>query len=100
MSRLPGFLDSITRSGEVGLAIYTAGTDVLAVDDLGMLMLTAEDVLARDVFVVDQLRLRNVPVVMLLGGGYTSESHRLIAISVAAILNRHCRSESTQFENG
>jgi histone deacetylase 11 len=90
-SRLPVFLDSITRSGDVGLAIYTAGTDVFAGDDLGMLALSAADVLERDEFVVDQLRQRRLPTVMLLGGGYTPESHRLIAASTATILRHYGR---------
>jgi histone deacetylase 11 len=90
-SRLPVFLDSITRSGNVGLAIYTAGTDVFTGDDLGLMALSAADVLERDQFVVDQLRQRQLPTLMLLGGGYTSESHRLIAASTTAILRHHGR---------
>ena len=88
-SRLPGFLKSITRSGDVGLAIYTAGTDVFASDDLGLLGLSADDILVRDLFVMDELRRHQLPAVMLLGGGYTSESHRLVATSVGAILEKH-----------
>lgn len=88
-SRLPSFLDSISKSGVVGLAIYVAGTDVLAGDDLGLMSLTAESILQRDLFVVEQLRSRGLPTVMLLGGGYTSESHRLVATSVASILRQH-----------
>lgn len=87
--RLPGFLESITRSGNVGLAIYTAGTDVFASDDLGLLSLSADDILERDLFVMDELRRHQLPTVMLLGGGYTSESHRLVATSVGAILEKH-----------
>lgn len=88
-TRLPGFLDSITRSVQVGLAIYTAGTDVFGGDDVGFLGLSAEHVLTRDVFVINELRRRKIPAVMLLGGGYTTESHRLVATSVAAILEQH-----------
>lgn len=90
-SRLPGFLNSVTRSGEANLAIYVAGTDVVAGDDLGLLDLSAEQVLERDLFVLEQLRCRGVPTVMLLGGGYTAESHRLVATSVGAILTRFRR---------
>lgn len=87
--RLPPFLDSITRSGEVELAIYNAGTDVFTEDELGLLSLSAEDILQRDEFVMEELRRRQLPAVMLLSGGYTSESHRLIATSVSAILRRY-----------
>jgi len=89
--QLPGFLDSVTRSGKAKLAIYTAGTDVFSGDDLGLMMLSADQVLERDLFVFEQLRNRNVPTVMLLGGGYTEESHRLIATSARAILQRFRR---------
>lgn len=87
-SLLPGFLNSVTRSGEAGLAIYVAGTDVVAGDDLGLLNLSADQVLERDLYVFEQLRSRGVPTVMLLGGGYTTGSHRLVATSVGAILRR------------
>jgi histone deacetylase 11 len=87
--QLPSFLDSITRSGDVGLAIYNAGTDVFEQDELGLLSLTADDILMRDEFVLEELRRRQLPSVMLLSGGYTSGSHRLVATSVGAILKRY-----------
>jgi histone deacetylase 11 len=83
---LPGFLDSIGRSRRVGLAIYNAGSDVYHGDSLGGLNLSAEGVLRRDRFVVDELRLRNLPVVMLPSGGYSRESYKLLADSVQALI--------------
>lgn len=83
---LPQFLDGVRAEGEVGLAIYNAGTDVYAGDELGLLELSGADVLERDLFVVDELRSRGWPMVMLTSGGYTEESHRLIARSVVEIL--------------
>lgn len=87
--RLPAFLDSVTKSGDVALTIYNAGSDVFIGDKLGRLNLSAEDILQRDEFVMEELRRRQLPAVMLLSGGYTSESHRLIATSVSAILRRY-----------
>jgi histone deacetylase 11 len=86
---LPGFLDSVGRSGRVALAVYNAGTDVFAGDALGGLSLSAADVLARDLFVIEQLRSRGVPVVMLLSGGYSRESYRLVANTVVELLQRY-----------
>jgi histone deacetylase 11 len=83
---LPGFLDSIGRSGRVGLAIYNAGSDVYAGDALGGLNVSAQGVLQRDRFVVDELRQRDLPVVMLPSGGYSRESYKLLADSVRALL--------------
>jgi histone deacetylase 11 len=83
---LPGFLDSIASSQPVGLAIYNAGTDVLAGDPLGGLNISAAGILERDLFVVRQLRERDIPTVMLLSGGYTRMSHRLVADSVIRLV--------------
>jgi len=83
---LPRFMDRVLAEGPVGLAIYNAGTDVYEGDGLGMLGLTAEDVLQRDLLVIEEIRRRGMPLVMLTSGGYTEESHRLIARSVVEIL--------------
>jgi histone deacetylase 11 len=88
-SSLPGFLDKVPRNGRVGLAIYNAGTDVFEGDTLGGMKLSAADVLERDLHVIDQLRMRNIPAVMLLSGGYSHESHRLVANTVVELLRRY-----------
>ncbi len=85
--RLPPFLDSVGQSASVGIAVYNAGTDVFAGDPLGGLALSAEAIVERDVFVVEQLRRRSIPVVMLLSGGYTQMSHRLVADSLQRLLD-------------
>lgn len=85
---LPGFLDSITNSQPVDLAIYNAGTDVYRGDALGGLNVTTEHILERDLYVIDQLRSRNIPVAMLLSGGYSSESYRHVYKSVLALAER------------
>ncbi|MBP3956054.1 histone deacetylase [Gemmata sp. G18] len=86
---LPGFLDAIGRNARVGLAVYNAGTDVFTGDALGGLHLSAGDVLARDLYVIEQLRARGIPVVMLLSGGYSRESYRLVANTVVELLRRY-----------
>lgn len=85
---LPRFLDSVGRNGRVGLAVYNAGTDVYAGDALGGLGLSAADVLTRDLYAVGQLRARGLPTVMLLSGGYSRESYRLVANTVIELLRR------------
>jgi histone deacetylase 11 len=87
-ARLPPFLDSITRSKPVGLAIYNAGTDIVAGDPLGQLNVSAEGVLRRDLFVVGELRRLGIPTLMLLSGGYTRTSYQLVADSVIRLLER------------
>lgn len=84
--RLPGFFESVCKSS-VGLAIYNAGTDVFAEDPLGGLAISAETILARDLYVVSELRKRNIPTVMVLSGGYTKQSYQLVASSVIKLLS-------------
>ncbi len=86
--RLPGFLESISKNGEVSLAVYNAGTDVFEKDPLGNLPLSAAAVLQRDEFVVSQLRENGLPTVMLLSGGYTSVSYKLVADSVIRLVEQ------------
>ena len=88
--RLPGFLDSVCKTS-VGLAIYNAGTDVLASDPLGGLQISADGILARDLYVVSELRRRQIPTVMVLSGGYTRQSYRLVADSVIRLIERETR---------
>jgi histone deacetylase 11 len=80
--RLPGFLDSVSQSQTVGLAIYNAGSDIVAGDPLGALGVSANGVLRRDLYVVRQLRQRKLPTLVVLGGGYTRVSYQLVANSV------------------
>jgi histone deacetylase 11 len=86
---LPGFLDSIGQNARIGLAVYNAGTDVFEGDALGGLRVSASDVVARDLYVFEQLRARGIPVVMLLSGGYSRDSYRLVANTVVELLRRY-----------
>ncbi|MEZ6185861.1 MAG: hypothetical protein R3F62_12730 [Planctomycetota bacterium] len=82
---LPRFLDA--QRG-VALAVYNAGTDVFVDDPLGGLSLSAAAIAERDAWVVGELRRRGIPTAVVPSGGYTRESHRLIARSVAGWLGR------------
>jgi histone deacetylase 11 len=84
--RLPGFLDGLSQTQPIRLAIYNAGTDVVRDDPLGQLELSPEDVKARDCYVAEQCRQRGIPLVMLPSGGYTRESYRLVAGSIEAMV--------------
>lgn len=85
-NQLAAFLDSVTRSQSVALAVYVAGTDVVQGDPVGMLNLSPDDVRVRDQTVVTELRGRDIPTVMVLGGGYTHTSYQLVANSVGDFL--------------
>ena len=75
---LPEFL----ATGPFNLAFYNAGTDVLAKDPLGRLSLTREAVLERDRYVIQGLEKLGIPWVMVPSGGYTEESHKLLADTI------------------
>ncbi len=53
-----------------GLAFYVAGADPHEGDRLGRLKLTAAGLAARDEIVLQALRERGIPVVVLMAGGY------------------------------
>jgi acetoin utilization deacetylase AcuC-like enzyme len=63
---LPRVLDAARPE----LVYYQAGVDPLAEDTLGRLALSHAGLEARDHFVFESARLRGLPVVVTLGGGY------------------------------
>ena len=85
-SKLPSFLDALTKRDNLRLAIYNAGTDIYINDQLGGLNVTKAGVLERDQFVLQQLIGRQIPTVVLLSGGYSRESYQLVADMVGYAL--------------
>jgi len=69
-----------------GLIVYNAGTDVFEHDPLGGMKITAQGIVQRDELVFRFAQEKNVPVVMVLSGGYTQQSAMIIAQSVENIL--------------
>jgi histone deacetylase 11 len=76
---------AIDRSAP-GLIIYNAGTDVLKGDMLGGMGITAEGIVERDELVFKSALERNIPILMLLSGGYTRGSAKIIGRSIENIL--------------
>ncbi len=74
--KLSEFLES---APEPRLAIYNAGTDIIAGDRLGGHEVSYDGVAARDRLIVDTLAQRNIPAVIVTSGGYSNASHHLIA---------------------
>lgn len=85
---LPNFLNEVEKEQPPRLAIYNAGTDVYKNDSLGGISLSAEGILERDLFVFRELRKRQIPVMMLLSGGYSRESYQLVATSIQEIFQQ------------
>ena len=73
-------------SSNPNLIIFNAGTDIFKNDPLGALSISVEGIIARDEFVFKTARKLNVPVAMVLSGGYTKESSGIIAQSIINLL--------------
>ena len=69
-----------------GLVIYNAGTDILKGDMLGGMSITAEGIVKRDEIVFRCAVERKIPILMLLSGGYTRRSAKIIGRSIENIL--------------
>lgn len=64
------------------LILYNAGTDVLAGDPLGELLVSPEGVRDRDEIVFRFAKEQNCPILMVTSGGYTKKSAGVIADSI------------------
>lgn len=84
---LPLILDEVRPD----LVIYNAGSDVLEGDPLARFRLSASEIAERDLLVVTEARARDIPVAMLLSGGYSAESWKLHADAIEGILTRFDR---------
>ena len=75
---LPPVLDAARPD----IVYYQAGVDPLAGDGLGRLALSEAGLEARDSFVFQSARVRGIPLVVTLGGGYARPIARTIAAHV------------------
>ncbi|MFM1849025.1 MAG: hypothetical protein RL417_2499 [Pseudomonadota bacterium] len=82
MRQLPRALDTFSAD----LIVYSAGSDVCAGDRLGKMRLSDAAVYRRDEFVFAEAFKREIPIVMVLAGGYSRRSPNLIAGSIMHIL--------------
>jgi histone deacetylase 11 len=64
------------------IVFYNAGTDIYEDDPLGALRISADGIILRDEMVFRACKDLGVPIVMVLSGGYTSESANIIARSI------------------
>src|SRR5882672_102055 len=76
-------LPMVLDNAEADIAFYLAGVDVAAGDRYGKLALSEAGIRARDLAVIEAVRGRGIPLVIVLGGGYaatrarTAELHAL-----------------------
>jgi len=80
-SRLPAVLDDT----EPDIVFYLAGADPYVGDRLGKLALSIEGLRARDHFVFEQCRVRAIPVVVAMSGGYATDVDAIVTIHTNTI---------------
>ncbi|MBK0379461.1 histone deacetylase family protein [Mucilaginibacter segetis] len=80
-------LPEIIDQHQPDFIFYLAGVDVLATDKLGKLALTKSGCEARDRFVFEQCKSRNIPVQVSMGGGYSP--------NIKDIVDAHCNTYRT-----
>ena len=87
MQKLSSTLPAAIEAFKPELILYNAGTDVLQHDPLGYQSLTANGIKDRDAFVFAQARSRNIPIAMVLSGGYQMNNAEVIAQSIRNLHN-------------
>ncbi|MCK4540333.1 histone deacetylase [Candidatus Parcubacteria bacterium] len=68
------------------LIIYNAGTDIYSRDPLGKMNVSKEGIIKRDEVIFRYAKENNIPILMVLSGGYAFESARIIGESIENIL--------------
>jgi acetoin utilization deacetylase AcuC-like enzyme len=85
-------LPSVLERSEPNIAFYLAGVDVAAGDRYGKLALTEDGIRSRERMVIDAVRTRGVPLVIVLAGGYAATRAR------TAELHAHAFREAVAYE--
>lgn len=85
-------LPEVLDLAQADIAFYLAGVDVAAGDRYGRLALTEDGIRRRDRCVVESVRRRGVPLVIVLAGGYAETRVR------TAELHAHAFREAVDFE--
>lgn len=83
LGALDGALSKVR--GDFRVAFVIAGTDVLATDPIGGLMLSIDDVCERDKMILKRLNSLSIPAVFLGGGGYGKNSARATIRSIVEL---------------
>jgi len=88
LSILKKHIPMVIKKFKPGLIIYNAGTDILKGDSLGQLKVSADGIIKRDEIVFENAALNKVPILMVLSGGYSSRSGKIIGRSIENILKK------------
>ncbi|MFB9214465.1 histone deacetylase family protein [Vibrio sinaloensis] len=67
------------------LIVYDAGVDIHEDDELGYLNVSSEGIFARDVFMFELAKQKQIPIACVVGGGYRSQHQDLVPIHMQLI---------------
>ena len=97
LQALETHLGPVLEAAQPDLVFYLAGIDVMSGDRYGRIQLSREGVHARDRYVLQQIRDRDLAVVLLLSGGYadtpaaTADRHAIMHREAAQIFSQAVR---------
>jgi acetoin utilization deacetylase AcuC-like enzyme len=92
LDSLERHLPAVLQAADADIVFYLAGVDVAAGDRYGKLALSEEGIRLRDRLVIDAVRGRGVPLVIVLAGGYAASRAR------TAELHAHAFREAVAYE--
>jgi len=76
LAALGAHLPAVFAQARADVVFYVAGVDVVAGDRYGKLCLSEAGLAARELTVVNEVRERGIPLVVVLGGGYAATRER------------------------
>lgn len=78
LSILQNTLPTLLDKEKPQFAFFLSGVDILDTDKFGKLKVTMEGCRQRDVFVFEELKKRNIPVTVAMGGGYSADVKKIV----------------------
>ena len=85
LAALAVHLPEVLDGQEPEVVFYLAGADPYEGDRLGKLSLSIEGLVQRDRFVFEQCRIRSIPVVVTMAGGYCPDIEAIVTIHTNTI---------------
>ncbi len=84
LDQLQHHLPAVLDAARADIAFYLAGVDVAAGDRYGKLALSEEGIRLRDRYVIETVRGKGVPLVIVLAGGYAATRARTVELHAHA----------------
>lgn len=78
LAKLKEILPNLLEKVKPDFVFYLSGVDVLATDKLGKLSLSIDGCKERDRFVLQNVRDKNLPIQISMGGGYSEEIKHIV----------------------